>query len=69
MKLVVDKFMHESPGLSVIPETEYEAAVLARYWKTAVLSTGCASPHAESANGHCYTVKFVEPSAAEGGKR
>ena len=25
MKLAIDKFVHEPPGISIIPETEYEA--------------------------------------------
>ncbi len=61
MKLVIDNFMYEPPGLSIIPETDYEAAVLARYWKTAVLSMGRASSDVKSANGHGYTIKFKEP--------
>ncbi len=65
MKLVVDRFVYEPPGLSIIPETEYEAAVLARCWTSAKLGTGRASGESKSSNGQCYTIKFVEPEAAK----
>ena len=58
MKLVVDRFLYDPPGLSVIPETDFEAAILARYWESATLSTGRASSETKSANGHCYSVQF-----------
>jgi hypothetical protein len=61
MKLVVDKFMYEAPGLSIIPETEFEAAVLQRYWGTARLSKGRATSESRSVNGFSYSIKFVEP--------
>ena len=61
MKLVVDKFVYEAPGLSVIPETDYEAAILARYWQTAQLSVGKATGSQQSANGLGYSIKFAEP--------
>ncbi len=61
MKLIIDKFVYEPPGLSIIPETDYEAAVLERYWKSAALSTGRACSETLSANGKGYTIKFKEP--------
>jgi len=60
VKLIVDRFFHEPPGLAIIPETEYEAAVLARYWTSATLSRGRAASVVNSADGCCYTVKFSE---------
>jgi hypothetical protein len=62
MKLVVNRFVYEAPSLSVIPETDYEAAVLARYWETAKLSIGKSS--GESANGSSYGIKFMEEEHA-----
>lgn len=68
MKLVVDRFVYEPPGISIIPQTEFEAAMLARYWPDkAVLSVGRASSENNSANGHCYSIKFVEPAKTEKG--
>lgn len=68
MKLVVDRFIHEPPGISIVPETEFEAAILSRYWKdeTLVVSIGRASSQFLSADGRCYSLKFSEP--AVGGK-
>lgn len=64
MKLVIQNFMYENPGIAIIPETEYEAAVLSRFWKAGKLtiSTGRASSEAKSANGLCYGIKFREYS-------
>lgn len=59
MKLVVEQFAHSAPGLSVIPETEYEAALLARYWAKAHLYAGRASPEHQSANGRCYSITLL----------
>ena len=64
MKLVVNDFVHEMAGLSVVPETEYEAAILNRYWETAKLSKGRASSKDHSANGWSYSLKFVGPKEA-----
>jgi hypothetical protein len=61
MKLVIDRFVYEPPGISIIPETDYEAAVLNRYWERgANLSIGCASSEHHSVDGRCYSIKFVE---------
>ena len=68
MKLIVDKFVYEPPGLSIIPETEYEAAVLARYWESASLGHGRATSAANSADGRCYTLKFAEPERPAAGE-
>lgn len=65
MKLEIERYMYEPPGLSIIPETDFEAAVLARYWETAVLSKGRAGNESKSVNGCCYTIKFVEPAKPE----
>ncbi len=62
MKLVVDRFVYEPPGISIIPETEFEAAVLHRYWETAELTIGRAKSEDKSANGHGYGIKFREPT-------
>lgn len=68
MKLVIDRFVHEPPGISIIPETDYEAAVLNRYWESgANLSIGRASSEHHSTDGRCYSIKFVE-AAPQGGK-
>jgi hypothetical protein len=61
MKLVVTRYVNESPALAVIPESEYEAAVLSRYWRGAELSRVRASSVDESADGFCYSIKFREP--------
>lgn len=61
MKLVIDKFVYEAPGMAVIPETEYEAAMLLRYWPTATLSIGRANSEHNSADGRSYSIKFAEP--------
>lgn len=58
MKLLVDRFAHEPPGLSIIPETDYEAALLSRYWETSKLSKGRANTESKSADGFCYSLKF-----------
>ena len=58
MKLIVDRFVHEPPGLSLIPETEYEAAILAKYWESAKLSKGRASSASNSADGFSYSIKL-----------
>lgn len=59
MKLVVDQFVYEAPGISIIPETEYEAAVLNKYWPGAQLSIGRASSQHHSADGRCYSIKLA----------
>lgn len=61
MKLNVVKFCYEAPALEIIPETEFEAAMLSRYWETAILSVGVAASELESANGYGYGIKFIEP--------
>ena len=58
MKLNVVKFVYEAPALEIIPETEYEAAVLHRYWEKAELTTGRASSGVNSVNGVSYGIKF-----------
>jgi hypothetical protein len=68
MKLNVVRFVYEAPGLEIIPETEYEAAVLSRYWESAKLSTGRASPEVKSANGLSYGIKFAVKFAGPPGK-
>ena len=60
MKLVVDRFTYEPPGISIIPETEFEAAVLSRYFESSKLSRGRAASECKSADGFCYSLKFVE---------
>jgi hypothetical protein len=65
MKLVVTRYVNESPALAVIPESEYEAAVLSRYWRGAELSRVRASSVDESADGFCYSIKFREPQKPE----
>ena len=60
MKLVVDKFVYGMPGLSLIPETDFEAAMLQRYWETAKLSKG-KGPGNQSCNELSYQIKFQEP--------
>lgn len=69
MKLVIDKFVHEAPGISIIPETEYEAAVLNRCWPVAELSIGVASSQHNSADGRCYSIKLVQPVTVGGPDR
>jgi len=61
MKLVIDRFVYEPPGLSIIPETDFEAAMLSKYWESAVLSKGRASSSANSADGWSYAIK-LQPS-------
>ena len=61
MKLQTDSYVYEAPGISIIPETEFEAAVLCRYWKTAKLSVGRANSAINSSNGCAYSIKFTEP--------
>lgn len=61
MKLVVNAYVYEPPGIAIIPETEFEAAVLNRYWETAELGKGRANSEHASANGSAYSVKFKEP--------
>ena len=58
MKIVVDRFVHEPPGISIVPETDYEAAVLSAYWESAKFSTGRSKLEDQSANGRCYSVTF-----------
>ena len=58
MKLIVDRFVYEPPGLSIIPETDFEAALLARYWESAKLTKGKAGSFPPSADGFSYGVKF-----------
>lgn len=61
MKLSITKFVYEPPALTITPETEYEAAVLSRYWETAKLTKGKAPSELGSANGCTYGIKFEEP--------
>jgi len=63
VKLLVDRFVYEPPGLSIVPETEFEAAVLSRYWESATLTIGRALSDSNSADGRAYVVKFHEPEA------
>ena len=65
MKLEIISFVYEPPALAIIPETAFEAAVLERYWSSAVLSKGRATSESHSANGSCYGIKFVEPVKVE----
>jgi hypothetical protein len=65
MKLAVDRFVHEPPGISIIPETEFEAAMLSRYRATAKLSKGMAASSDKSADGFCYGIRFSEEKAAK----
>jgi hypothetical protein len=50
--------MYEPPALSITPETEYESAMLRRYWESAQLGKGKAD--LPSADGFSYTIKFSE---------
>lgn len=61
MKLSITSYVYEPPALTITPETDYEAAVLRRYWQTARLETGKASAEEQSANGFAYTIRFIEP--------
>ena len=61
MKLLINRFVHEPPGLSIVPETEFEAAVLSQYWESATLTIGRASSDSHSADEHAYGIKFREP--------
>lgn len=65
MKLVIDRYVHEPPGIAIIPETEFEAAVLSRYWKTEnmLLSKGRAKTEDKSSDGFSYGIKFREVSS------
>ena len=65
MKLEIVKYVYEPPGLAIIPETDFEAAVLHRYWASAVLSKGKAGGESKSANGLNYVIKFAEPATPE----
>jgi hypothetical protein len=58
MKLSVTSYIYEPPALSITPETEYEAAMLQRYWESAILGKGRGDSN--SANGFSYTIKFSE---------
>ena len=58
MKLVVNRFEYEPPGISVIPETDFEVAVWSKYWESAMLYVGRASSDVQSKNGLSYAVKF-----------
>ena len=60
MKLVVTRYVYEPPALAVIPETDYEAAVLSRCWEGAELSKGKASGEVQSFDGFSYGIKFLE---------
>lgn len=61
MKLTVTRFVYEPPALTLSAETEYEAAMLSRYWETAQLSKGKGDPG--SADGFSYIIRFSEPDA------
>ena len=58
MKLSVDRFTYEPPGLALIPETDLEAAILNKYWETATLTKGMGSSGDKSADGFSYGIKF-----------
>ena len=60
MKLTVTRYMYEPPALAIIPETDYEAAVLSRYWESAQLTKGKAQTAEISADGFSYGIKFKE---------
>ena len=60
MKLIIDRLMYAAPAISIIPETDYEAAVLSRYWDKATLSTVRAHTEHRSANGFCYSIRLVD---------
>lgn len=61
MKLVVTDYVYEPPSIAILPETEYEAAVLRRYWDNgAVLEKGKARSQDGSFNGYAYGIKFKE---------
>jgi len=57
VKLTVVRFVYEPPALQITPETEYESAVLQRYWAHAELTVGKAD---ESFNGWGYGIRFKE---------
>ncbi len=63
MKLSVTAYVYEPPALTITPETEYESAILSRYWESAKLGKGCAR---ESADGFSYTIKFSEREVEHG---
>ena len=63
MKLIVNRFVYEPPGLAVVPETEFEAAMLSRYWDGAVLSKG--KGESPSVDGFQYGIKFIEKGLNE----
>lgn len=58
MKLHVLRYVYEPPALTIVPETEYEAAILNRYWLNAKLDKGKAD--IQSADGFNYTIRFKE---------
>jgi hypothetical protein len=60
MKLKVVRFVYAPPALAIIPETDFEAAVLSRYWESATLSKGMSSNVDKSADGFSYTISFAE---------
>ena len=58
MKLTVVRYMYEPPALAISAETEFEAAVLSRYWAAAELTKGKSDTN--SADGFSYLIKFKE---------
>lgn len=56
MKLLVTRYIHEPPALSIEAETDYEAAVLARYWVQAKLDKG----KGHGVDGFSYIIRFME---------
>jgi hypothetical protein len=63
MKLKVVRYIYEPPALAIIPETDYEAAVLFRYWESSTISKGRSSGEDKSADGFSYVITFVEKQA------
>ena len=66
VKLIVSRLVYEAPELALIPETDYEAAVLARYWDGAKLTKGRAKSEDGSANGYCYSIKLTRDARRAG---
>jgi hypothetical protein len=69
VKLVVNRFVYEPPGLAIIPETDFEAAMLSKYWESAVLSKGRACSESKSVDGWSYGIKLQPELRAAGGNK
>ena len=72
MRLVIDKFVHEAPGISIIPETEYGGC--GKYKSVAglsrLLSTGCGQFNSTTRqDGRCYPSSLVQPVTVGGPDR